>query len=162
VLTNTVCALRFLYHVTLKRDWSITARDVPFTKRAKKLPVVLSLDEAQKFLVSLSYVKHRAILATLYDCGLRVSARIIHAPRGGRCNPGMIGDDGARRRFWCARGRSSPSPWRAPGAAPSPSCELVTAGARARGTRGAVGRPTGVDGVSGCAAWSGESTSRCA
>lgn len=73
VLTNTVCALRFLYHVTLQRDWSITARDVPFIKRAKKLPVVLSLDETQKFLVSLGNVKHRAILATLYDCGLRVS-----------------------------------------------------------------------------------------
>jgi len=73
VLTNTVCALRFLYHVTLKRDWSITARDVPFTKRAKKLPVVLSIDETQKLLVSLGNVKHRAILATLYDCGLRVS-----------------------------------------------------------------------------------------
>ena len=73
VLTNTVCALRFLYRVTLQRDWSITARDLPFTKRAKKLPVVLSLDETQKFLVSLGNVKHRAILATLYDCGLRVS-----------------------------------------------------------------------------------------
>ncbi len=73
VLTNTVCALRFLFHITLKRDWSITARDVPFTKRAKKLPVVLSLGETQQFLVSLGNVKHRAILATLYDCGLRVS-----------------------------------------------------------------------------------------
>ncbi len=73
VLTNTVCSLRFLYHITLKRDWSITSRDVPFIKKAKRLPVVLSLEEAQKLLVSLSNLKHRTILATLYDCGLRVS-----------------------------------------------------------------------------------------
>jgi integrase/recombinase XerD len=73
VLINTVCALRFFYHITLKRDWSMTARDVPFAKRKKKLPVVLSSDEAQKLLGSLNNLKHRTILATLYDCGLRVS-----------------------------------------------------------------------------------------
>jgi len=73
VLINTVCALRFFYRITLNREWSITARDVPFVKRKKKLPVVLSLDEAQQLLVSLSNLKHRTILATLYDCGLRVS-----------------------------------------------------------------------------------------
>ncbi len=42
-------------------------------KRKKKLPVVLSSDEAQKLLGSLNNLKHRTILATLYDCGLRVS-----------------------------------------------------------------------------------------
>jgi integrase/recombinase XerD len=80
VLVNTVCALRFLYHITLKRDWSITARDVPFIKKAKKLPVILSLDEAQKLVVSLSNFKHRTILATLYDCGLRVSELLAMTP----------------------------------------------------------------------------------
>lgn len=80
VLVNTVCALRFFYHVTLRRSWSLTARDIPFPKQKKKLPVVLSRDETQRILVSLSNLKHRTILATLYDCGLRVSELLALAP----------------------------------------------------------------------------------
>src|SRR5262249_15287513 len=41
VLNQTVCALRFLYCVTLGRDWAI--QHIPFAKRPRKLPVVLSL-----------------------------------------------------------------------------------------------------------------------
>ena len=81
VIVQTVCALRFLYRCTLKRDWHLTTRDIPSPKREKKFPVVLSREEAQRLLVSLSNVKHRTILATLYDCGLRVSELVgLRAP----------------------------------------------------------------------------------
>jgi site-specific recombinase XerD len=68
---QTVCALRFLYSVTLGKDWSI--KHIPFPKREKKLPIVLSLQEMSQFLESISNIKHRAILMTAYSAGLRIS-----------------------------------------------------------------------------------------
>src|SRR6476660_5891049 len=42
-LTQTVCALRFLYCVTLQRDWAITR--IPHPKQPRRLPIVLSQTE---------------------------------------------------------------------------------------------------------------------
>ena len=47
-LNVTVSALRFLYCVTLGRDWDIQV--IPYARRPRKLPVVLSPEEvAQLF-----------------------------------------------------------------------------------------------------------------
>jgi integrase/recombinase XerD len=67
-------ALRFLYKVTLKRDWAID--EIPMPKRPFKLPVILSREEVIHFLDSIDSVKHRAILMTAYAAGLRVSEAI--------------------------------------------------------------------------------------
>jgi len=67
-------ALRFLYKVTLKRDWAID--EIPMPKRPFKLPVILSREEVMHFLNSIDSVKHRAILMTAYAAGLRVSEAI--------------------------------------------------------------------------------------
>lgn len=69
-LNIAVCALRFLYTVTLGKDWDI--RHIPFAKKAKKLPVVLSLEEVAEFLEPITNIKHRAMLVTAYACGLRL------------------------------------------------------------------------------------------
>jgi integrase/recombinase XerD len=45
---QTVCALRFFYGVTLKRD-EIPER-IPYARQPRKLPVVLSADEVVQFL----------------------------------------------------------------------------------------------------------------
>jgi site-specific recombinase XerD len=45
-------------------------------KRNKKLPIVLSQDEIQKMFDVCENLKHKAILALLYSCGLRVSELI--------------------------------------------------------------------------------------
>ncbi len=45
ILTQTVCGLRFLYEKTLHRTW--TVEYIPFPKKPKKLPIVLSQDEVQ-------------------------------------------------------------------------------------------------------------------
>ena len=42
-----VCALRFLYSVTIKRKWGV--KQIPFAKAPKKLPVVLSKAERAIF-----------------------------------------------------------------------------------------------------------------
>jgi integrase/recombinase XerD len=68
---TATAALRFLYRVTLKRDW--TPDDIPMPKKPFKLPVVLSPEEVTRFLASVGNLKHRTILMTTYAAGLRVS-----------------------------------------------------------------------------------------
>ena len=68
---QTVCALRFLYRNTLGRDWAIT--HIPFPRKQKKLPVVLSREEAALFLAAIKNLKYRAVLSLCYGAGLRIS-----------------------------------------------------------------------------------------
>ncbi len=68
---QTVCALRFLYRITLGKDWVV--RHIPFPKRPRKLPVVLGPAEVAQFFASVTSVKYRAIFMTAYAAGLRVS-----------------------------------------------------------------------------------------
>ena len=67
---QAVCGLRFLYEVTLQRPWEI--RHIPFGKRPKKLPVVLSDEEASRLFQCMHNPKHRAVLLTCYAAGLRL------------------------------------------------------------------------------------------
>lgn len=67
---QAVCGLRFLYEVTLQRPWEV--RHIPFGKRPKKLPVVLSDDEASRLFQCMHNPKHRAVLLTCYAAGLRL------------------------------------------------------------------------------------------
>lgn len=65
-----VAALRFLYTVTLERDWILSK--LPFQKRPRKLPTVLSIEEVTRFLATIPDSKMRAVLVTAYAAGLRV------------------------------------------------------------------------------------------
>ncbi len=67
----TVCALRFLYRVTLNCNWNIER--IALAHREKRLPVVLSPDEVLQFLQAVGSLKYRAILMTAYGAGLRIS-----------------------------------------------------------------------------------------
>lgn len=71
VFNQTVCALRFFYRVTLGRDYAIGK--IPYAKRPRKLPVVLSREEVVRFLAVPRNLKHQAMLMTAYSGGLRVS-----------------------------------------------------------------------------------------
>jgi integrase/recombinase XerD len=46
---------------------------IPYPKKPKTLPVILSRDEVKALLLAPRHLKHRAILATLYATGVRVS-----------------------------------------------------------------------------------------
>src|ERR1041384_436856 len=70
-LTQTVCALRFLYCVTLQRDWAITR--IPHPKQPRRLPIVLSQTEVKQLFDSIRSLKYRALLMTAYAGGLRTS-----------------------------------------------------------------------------------------
>jgi integrase/recombinase XerD len=64
-----VAALRFFYLKTLKRPY--LHEDLPWPKRPRKLPQILSLEEVAKLIDSASNLFHRAMLMTLYSTGVR-------------------------------------------------------------------------------------------
>lgn len=65
-----VCALRFLYRVTLGKDWAV--QHIVYARLPKKLPEVLSLEEVERFLEPIGNIKHRAMLVVAYAAGLRL------------------------------------------------------------------------------------------
>ena len=58
-----VAALRFVYQVTLKKDWRFDDV-IPAPKKSQTLPVVLSPEEALTFLDSVRLFMYRVILTT--------------------------------------------------------------------------------------------------
>jgi site-specific recombinase XerD len=68
---QAVCALRFFYRNTLNRKIEIDR--IPLPRYEKKLPVILSKAEVKALLEAPKNLSHRAILATMYGAGLRVS-----------------------------------------------------------------------------------------
>jgi site-specific recombinase XerD len=70
-----VSALRFLYKVTLKKDWPVEEM-IPAPKKPQTLPVVLSPEEVVQFLDAVKNPKHRTILTTCYAAGLRISEAV--------------------------------------------------------------------------------------
>jgi site-specific recombinase XerD len=67
----SICALRFLYRVTLGRDRVV--EHIAYPRLPRQLPVILSLAELQQFFEAIPNLKHRAALMTAYAAGLRVS-----------------------------------------------------------------------------------------
>ncbi len=78
-LIVTVSALRFFYTVTLKRPWAVED-DIPTSRKAKKLPIVLSQDEVARFLGAVDNLKHRVLLTVCYATGLRISEAVRLKP----------------------------------------------------------------------------------
>jgi integrase/recombinase XerD len=80
-----VCALRFFYTHTLNRQ--IEIERIPFPRRERRLPFILSREEVKALLEAPRKLRDRAVLAVLYGSGLRVAEaaqlkiRDIDAPR---------------------------------------------------------------------------------
>ena len=66
-----VNAIKFLYAVTLKRPEEV--KGISHPKRPKTLPVILSPEEVLLVFAAIRSVKHKAIIATAYAAGLRIS-----------------------------------------------------------------------------------------
>jgi integrase/recombinase XerD len=71
LFNQAVCALRFLYKVTMGRGEMVP--DIPFPRAIKKLPTVLSAEEVARLLRAVRHPKHRMVLMTIYAAGLRIS-----------------------------------------------------------------------------------------
>lgn len=65
------CAIRFVEHVTLGRDWSTPY--IAYARREYRLPVVLAPCEVLRLLDAVVNLIYRAILATIYATGMRSS-----------------------------------------------------------------------------------------
>jgi integrase/recombinase XerD len=78
-ILTAVAALRFLYKVSLKKNWPFE-NVIPAPQKPEKLPVVLSPEEVLQFLDCVGSNKHRTILTTCYAAGLRISEAVCLTP----------------------------------------------------------------------------------
>jgi integrase/recombinase XerD len=69
-LNQIVCALRFFYGITLGQN-DVPER-IPYARKPRTLPVILSADEVVQFLEAVSSLKARVALTCAYAAGLRV------------------------------------------------------------------------------------------
>ena len=63
--------IRFFYKKVLKMNWDDD--DIPRMKRDRSLPIVLTKAEISAILDATPNLKHKAMIATMYSGGLRVS-----------------------------------------------------------------------------------------
>lgn len=70
-VNQVVSAIKFLLFTVLER--SDINYNLPRPKKEEKLPDVLSQEEVREILITVSNIKHRAILFLIYSAGLRVS-----------------------------------------------------------------------------------------
>lgn len=73
-MKQALAAIRFLYLDVLKKE-----TDFDFFIKMKKpnsLPNVLTINEVKKIISFIGNLKHRAIISTIYSCGLRISEAV--------------------------------------------------------------------------------------
>jgi site-specific recombinase XerD len=68
---QAVCGLRLFFKTTCPQSWHVDM--IPFGKRPKKLPAVLSGEEVNRLLSCVKCHKHRTFLLLQYACGLRLN-----------------------------------------------------------------------------------------
>jgi integrase/recombinase XerD len=124
---QTVSALRFLYRITLGREEDMPM--IPYGKKPKRLPCVLSPEEVLRLLQTAPPGRSRQLFQTIYACGLRLeealhlcaqdidSARMVVHVRQGKGNKERLVPLSERlldelRRYWR---EYRPRPWLFPG-----------------------------------------------
>ena len=70
-LNQFVCAARFFYGTVMDTGWNIG--HIPYQRKPKELPVVLSREEIRRILSLIRKQKHVDIFMVIYGCGLRVN-----------------------------------------------------------------------------------------
>jgi integrase/recombinase XerD len=77
-LNSRLTALRFLFMVTLRKPEAVA--HLPFVRKSRKLPVVLSPEEVSRFLAAAPGLKYKAALSVAYGAGLRASEIVALKP----------------------------------------------------------------------------------
>jgi integrase/recombinase XerD len=72
---NHTAALRFFFCKTLKRNYPV--EEVPYPRAPRKLPIILTQEQAIRLIDCSSNLFHRAMLMTLYSTGIR-RAELCH------------------------------------------------------------------------------------
>ena len=73
-VNQTVCALKFLYRVTLQVAWPV--EQIPYARNRRKLPVVLGQEETITLIEAILDVVCRMAMLTAYAAGLRISETV--------------------------------------------------------------------------------------
>jgi site-specific recombinase XerD len=68
---NYQSAIKLFYDICFNQKQKF--KNIPYTKKEKTLPIILSVEEVQKMFDVCENKKHKLILALLYSCSLRVS-----------------------------------------------------------------------------------------
>ena len=88
-----VCGLRFFYGVTLGSTAMVER--IPYARKRRQLPVILSAEEVARFFAAVPNLKHRTALMTAYAAGLRVSEvvrlKLADIARNVRVQPALHG-----------------------------------------------------------------------
>jgi integrase/recombinase XerD len=66
-----IAAIKFLYSVTLRRPEVV--EDIPFPKKRKRLPTILSHGEVARIVVAARHPRTRSMIMAGYGAGLRIS-----------------------------------------------------------------------------------------
>jgi integrase/recombinase XerD len=139
---QSVCALRFFYGICLQQPQLVTA--LPYGKRPKTLPTVLSRDEVLQFFAAFATDPDRSIVRTTYACGLRIGEVVrlrvadIDSRRGVLCvrqgkgrkdrqvplSPQLLTE---LRDYWR---RYRPRDWLFPSSSPRGHCSISALGRR--------------------------------
>lgn len=69
-----LCGIKRFMETTLRRSW--TALEFVRPPRKKRLPAILSVEEAQRVLAAVELLRFRVCLRVLYSCGLRLGEGI--------------------------------------------------------------------------------------
>jgi integrase/recombinase XerD len=93
---QVTCALRFLYaHVLGRPDF---VPSIPFAKKPRRLPVILSPEEVRRLLAAVAGARDRLMLRLAYGCGLRLS-EVLHL---------RVADlDSGRQTLWVRGGKGA-------------------------------------------------------
>lgn len=76
---HRLCAVKSFYQITVGMPNKIDK--IPYSRKAQSLPMPLSLDEVTKLFKACANKKHKAIMALLFGCGMRVSEVINLKPQ---------------------------------------------------------------------------------
>lgn len=73
-IKQSLASVRFLFLDVLKKeiDFDFFVK----MKRPNSLPNILTVDEIREIINSITNLKHRAIISTIYSCGLRISEAV--------------------------------------------------------------------------------------
>jgi integrase/recombinase XerD len=147
-----VAGLRFFFGTTLARPGLVPL--LPYGKKPKRLPCVLSVDEVALLLQAARPGRERVLLQTAYACGLRVSElvslqvtdidarRMVVLVRQGKGQkdrqvPLSVRLLAELRQWWC---RNRSRPWLFPGSTERALCAPMHVGSVQRLCRNVVAR----------------------
>ena len=152
---QTVCALKFLYRVTLKVAWPV--EQIPYGRRPRSLPVVLSQEEVVRLVEAVRHPVCRMALLTAYAAGLRITETVtlkpdnidaarmlLHVEQGKGQKPRLVPLSEVLlkqlRVYWRSdRPRVKHSPWLFPSADPAKPIDVTTIQKACQRARDAAG-----------------------